>query len=225
MFGYDRLFLYGDDGVAHVFKHFNPMFKWLADRNMNRLGNINPVKIYTNAFNVIERYYKDEPQMKIGGKTIGVKVRGIFHIYDAAFKVGSNEFKPQELLDLIPVDSRWNSGFNGELRKVLSMDNIKKKFPPISKELRTNMIKNEIRCGPIIYCQPGKEYINPYSYDIKSAYVYWLINSEFPTKFIKTTYRRKGALHYCKVKIKGLKAKTVGYNPLFAPRNEEGVVL
>jgi hypothetical protein len=98
--------------------------------------------LYTNQFNLILNYYKkrnfEVVEHKVGQKTICFEVIGFICFRDMKYYYGSDKFSCAAALNLIensPVE-HWNSSYTGTIGKMLKIDEIKKEFPPIAKDLR-----------------------------------------------------------------------------------------
>ena len=152
----------------------------------------------------------------------GLRIFNFVEIIDVEYKYGSNDLTADEILNSTLEFSKINCGFNGYTKKQIHMDKIIEKFKPVSYEMRQLLVHSTIK-GPIIMCRPSVDFIDPYCYDIKSAYPYWAINGKFPINFQKTHRFIKGndIIYYGKITIKGLHAKHLSYLPLFL--KEEGV--
>lgn len=120
---------------------------------------------------------------------------------------GSDKFSCAAALNLIennPVE-HWNSSYTGTIGKMLKIEEIKKEFPPIAKDLRQKMIYEAPQGGIIISKQ--EEFSNVYCYDVVSAYLANLLEGKLPCGFKKVNKVEKGKCHFGKITVKGLKAK------------------
>lgn len=159
------------------------------------------------------------PNQKI--KRYGIRILNFIEIIDNEYKFGTRQYSKEEIFNTNIEFSKINSGFSGFIKKKIHMDKIKEEFHPITKTMRDIVVHKTIK-GPVILSQPNIDFINPYCYDIKSAYPYWAINLEFPFEFIKTNEIRKmpHCIHFGRIIIKELRPKHSNYLPLFL--KEEG---
>lgn len=200
--------------------------------NIGRRGG-KKVRILTNQFKIFMCYYSSKkaiaayhiekmwavPNFK--ARLYGLRILNFVEIIDAEYKYGTNELTEEEILNSDIEFSRINCGFNGYTKKQIHMDKIVEKFKPINNSIRQLLVHKTIR-GPIIMSRPNTDFIDPYCYDIKSAYPYWAINGKFPMDFTRTNkiIEDPDFIYFGRIVVKGLRAKNLSYLPLFM--KEEG---
>jgi hypothetical protein len=183
---------------------------------------------------------------RIGNKVVGFFISKVKFVQflDTKYKVGSNTGDAISILSTLEeIKNRysnskedkdrnryknWRNGFTSELRKTFKTESLKTFISP-NLDLIKKLI-NETPTGSFIGTDINKEYSNIYSYDINSYYIWLLREAKFPKDLIKTCGEknfdrfidRKDIILYCKVTLKGLKAKNSKAYPLYVPRHYEG---
>lgn len=92
------------------------------------------------------------------------------------------------------------------------------------------LLINETSTGSFIGTDYDNEYESLYLYDINSYYIWLLREAKFPKDLIKMCGRdkfnkfieREDIVFYCKITLKGLKAKNSKAYPLYVPQHYEG---
>lgn len=207
-----------------IFKYLLDMIKYMHKRYKVNRARVKKVQIFTNDFDLLKKYYADkkdyyylEPiKVCVSSKVFGFRLFKFLEFIDTRYKYGTDEYSAEEIFNSVVEFSRYNSGFTGYAKKEIYMDLIKKEFKPMKKDLRQIMVNQSVK-GPIIACRPLIEFINPFCYDLKSAYPYWIDCLEFPYEFNQSTtfVNTPHMIHFCRIIIKDLKVKKPYYAPLF----------
>lgn len=220
-FANEKVNLYIDKQL-HQFNNLADMSEYLAATHLR-------YHIYTNNLNELLYFYKDYPKKKyrisinrIGDKIYALNLYNTISFKDMKYRFGSNNFSAAAAIEIIDKDdNNVKSSFTSNLGRLIEIDAVKEKFEPIPKTLRQIMI-NEVPKGAIILAQIDKEFTDVHCYDVCSAYIACLLEGRMPSKFKKTKIFMKEKEHFCKVTIKGLKAKNPSLLTLYATNKMEG---
>ena len=183
---------------------------------------------------------------RIGDKSVAFFISKIKFVQflDTKYKVGSNDGDAVSILSTLEeIKNRysnseenkeknryknWRIGFTSELRKTFKTESLKTFKNPDLNLMR--LLINETPTGSFIGTDYDNEYENLYLYDINSYYIWLLREAKFPKDLIKICGKekfnkfieREDIIFYCKITLKGLKAKNSKAYPLYVPQHYEG---